>query len=124
MDYVFSYYDDETDANGAVNAIAVPTAYTNTLAFSQTIWVRVDDPNTVAGCYKLTELELMVNPLPLLTAPSPLELCDDNDPGDEQEAFNLEGASAEILNGQGDITLTYHQTQVDADSGSSPITGP
>ena len=124
MDYVFSYYDDETDANGAVNAIAVPTAYTNTLAFSQTIWVRVDDPNTVAGCYKLTELELMVNPLPLLTAPSPLELCDDNDPGDEQEAFNLEGASAEILNGQGGITLTYHQTQVDADSGSSPITGP
>ncbi|WP_258774303.1 T9SS type B sorting domain-containing protein [Winogradskyella sp. KYW1333] len=124
MDYVFSYYDDETDANGAVNAIAVPTAYTNTLAFSQTIWVRVDDPNTVAGCYKLTELELMVNPLPLLTAPSPLELCDDNDPGDEQEAFNLEGASAEILNGQGGITLTYHQTQMDADSGSSPITGP
>ncbi|MCA0154517.1 hypothetical protein LBV24_14925, partial [Winogradskyella sp. 2Y89] len=123
LQYMVSYYESEADADIPDNAIAVPTAYTNTVAFNQTIWVRVDDPNTVAGCYKLTELELMVNPLPFLTAPSPLELCDYNDPGDEQEAFNLEGASPEILNGQGGIDLTYHETQMDAENGSSPITG-
>ncbi|NRD24980.1 hypothetical protein HNV10_17165, partial [Winogradskyella litoriviva] len=83
------------------NAISTPTAYTNTEAFTQTIWVRVEDNMTLEGCYKLTSLELIVNPLPVLVTPGPIELCDVNNPGDEQEGFILENedANAEILNG-------------------------
>lgn len=56
--------------------------------------------------------------------PSPLELCDVNNPGDEQEQFTLEDANAEILNGQTGISLTYYETQSDADNATNPIESP
>ncbi|MEZ4793556.1 MAG: choice-of-anchor L domain-containing protein [Gelidibacter sp.] len=120
--YAVSYYEQQLDAETPVNAIASPNAYTNATAFSQVLWVRVDD--TVNGCHKLTTLELAVNALPSLAQPSALELCDVNDPGDEMEAFTLEDANAEILNGQTGISLSYYATQADADSGTNPISSP
>ena len=122
--YILSYYQTELDANTASNAIANPNAYTNTQQDTQVIWIRVEDSNTVEGCYKVTTLELIVNPLPVLVQPSPLVLCDVDNPGDEQEPFTLEDANAEILNGQTGITLTYYETQMDADNATSPIVSP
>ena len=120
--YIVSYYETEANAELSNNAIANPLAYTNTIPFNQTLWIRVDDNTTIAGCYKLTSLDLIVNPLPVLVMPSPLELCDVNNPGDEQEGFTLEDVNAEILNGQAGITLSYYETQLDAENGTSPIT--
>ncbi|WP_243473093.1 choice-of-anchor L domain-containing protein [Winogradskyella sp. MH6] len=122
--YAVSYYETEDNANQANNPIANPAAYANTTANTQIIWIRVEDTNTVEGCYKVTSLELIVNPLPVLVQPMPLELCDVNNPGDEQEAFTLENAEAEILNGQNGITLTYYETQMDADNATNPIVSP
>ncbi|MEZ4855699.1 MAG: T9SS type B sorting domain-containing protein [Gelidibacter sp.] len=120
--YTVSYYATQADAAMASNAIATPNNYTNTVPFTQTLWVRVDDNGN--GCYKLTTLDLIVNALPVLVQPTPLELCDDHNPGDEMEAFTLEEANAEILNGQTGITLTYYETQADADAGSNSISSP
>lgn len=120
--YTVSYYELQTDADVPMNAIGTPNFYTNTTPFNQTIWVRVDD--TVNGCYKLTSLDLVVNALPVLVQPDPLTLCDVNNPGDQIEAFTLEDANAQILNGQTGITLTYHATQADADAGTGEITSP
>ncbi|MEH1009587.1 hypothetical protein VDP25_17760, partial [Winogradskyella sp. ECml5-4] len=119
--YIVSYYESEANASTGLNPIANPLAYTNTDDFNQIIWVRVEDNTTVEGCYKLIALELIVNALPVLVTPAPLELCDVNNPGDEQEAFILEEANAEILNGQTGITLTYYETQLDAANGTNPI---
>jgi len=126
IQYIVSYYETEANAESANNPIANPTAYTNTEAFNQIIWVRVEDSNTVEGCYKLTSLELIVNPLPVLVAPVPLELCDVTNPipADEQEAFTLEDANAEILNGQTGISLTHYETQLDADTAMNAIMSP
>ncbi|MEY8849330.1 T9SS type B sorting domain-containing protein, partial [Psychroserpens sp. XS_ASV72] len=96
-------------------------SYTNTTAFMQTLWVRVED--TANGCHKLTTLDLVVNALPVLVQPSPLELCDDIS-GDEVEAFTLEDANAGMLNGQTGISFTYYETQMDADNGTNPIVSP
>ncbi|WP_179354626.1 PKD domain-containing protein, partial [Winogradskyella vidalii] len=122
--YSLTYYDSEANAEIANTPIANPLAYTNTEAFTQTIWVRVEDDTTVEGCYKITSLELIVNPLPVLITPAPLELCDVNNPGDEQEAFILEDANEEILNGQTGISLTHYETQADADQAINPIVSP
>ncbi|NRD18998.1 PKD domain-containing protein, partial [Winogradskyella eckloniae] len=122
--YIVSYYASEANAEAASNAIANPTSYTNTDPFSQILWVRVEDNMTVEGCYKLTSLELIVNPLPVLVTPSPLELCDDNNPGNQQEGFTLELANEEILAGQTGITLTHYETQLDADNETNPIVSP
>ncbi|WP_460220002.1 choice-of-anchor L domain-containing protein [Psychroserpens sp. MEBiC05023] len=120
--YTVTYYETELNADTGSNAILNPANYTNTTAFNQTIWIRVEDNAT--GCYKLTTLELIVNALPVLLQPSPLELCDDNNPGDEMESFMLEDATDEILNGQTGISLTYYETQADADAGTNPISSP
>ncbi len=122
LQYLVTYYEVEANAESGTGPILVPTGYTNTTAFNQTLWVRVED--TVNGCHKLTTLDLVVNALPVLIQPAPLELCDDNNPGDEVEAFTLEDANAEMLGGQTGISFTYYETQLDADSGTDPIVSP
>jgi gliding motility-associated-like protein len=120
--YTVSFYADEVNADAATNPIATPTNYTNTTAFNQELWVRVED--NAISCYKLTTLDLVVNALPVLLQPLPLELCDDNNPGDQMEVFLLEDATDEILDGQTGISLTYFETQVDADTNTDPIASP
>ncbi|WP_229724577.1 T9SS type B sorting domain-containing protein [Winogradskyella forsetii] len=124
VQYELSYYESEANAALAMNPIGNPLAYINTDDFNQTIWVRVEDNTTVEGCYKLTSLELIVNALPVLVTPAPLELCDTVTLDDGQEAFTLEDANADILNGQTGITLTYYETQLDADNATDPIESP
>ncbi|SDS75761.1 T9SS type B sorting domain-containing protein [Winogradskyella sediminis] len=124
LQYLVSYYETEANAIADNNAISNPMAYTNTDDFNQIIWIRVEDDTTVAGCYKITSLELIVNPLPVLVTPAPLERCDVDNPGDEQEGFILEEANEDILNGQTGITLTYYETLSDAENATNPITSP
>ncbi len=120
--YTVSYYLSATDANVPQNAILNPFNYTNIEPFSQTLVVRVEDNAT--GCYKLTTLELVVNGLPELTQPAPLELCDYVSSGDEVEGFTLEDATDTILGGQTGISLSFHATQAGADTGTDVITSP
>ena len=122
LQFIVTYYETQVNADAGVLAIVNPLAYTNTTPFNQILWVRVED--NVNGCYKLTTLELIVNALPVLVQPTPLELCDINNPGDEMEAFTLEDSSDEILNGQTGISLSYYQTQLDADNGTNEIFSP
>ena len=119
--FTVTYHETQANAEAGTNAILVPTSYTN-ITNPQTIWIRVEDNAT--GCYKVTSLELIVNALPVLVQPDPLELCDVNNPGDEMEAFTLEDANAQILNGQTGISLTYYETQADADAGTNAVTSP
>jgi hypothetical protein len=53
----FQYYLTLADAQGGTNAIANPTAFTNTTN-PQTIYVRVEDATT--GCYSITNFDLIV----------------------------------------------------------------
>lgn len=120
--YTVSFYINEVYAEMAMNPIAVPTNYTNNDDFNQIIWARVDDNAT--DCYKLTTLELIVNTIPILAQAPPLELCDENNPGDEVEEFVLEDINSTILNGQSGINISYFETQQDADDNTNPITSP
>jgi len=120
--YQVSYYFNDVDAEVPLNGIGTPGAFTNTTADQQTLWVRVDD--TVTGCYSITTLELIVNPLPVLVQPSPINMCDYDNPGDEQEAFILEDSIDAILAGQTGIDISFHLTQVGADMDSDEIFSP
>ncbi|AUC74251.1 choice-of-anchor L domain-containing protein [Olleya sp. Bg11-27] len=121
-DYTITFYTTAADAAVPQNAIATPNAFTNTTVNMQTIWVVITD--NANGCSTTTPMDLIVNPLPVLVQPTPLELCNDTDlPGEvpalAQEAFTLEDANAQILNGQTGITLTYYFTQTGASNGSA-----
>ncbi|WP_179007599.1 T9SS type B sorting domain-containing protein [Winogradskyella forsetii] len=120
--YNVTFYVNETDAADALSPINNATNYTNSDDFNQVVWVRVED--MMSGCYKLTTLELIVNPIPVLVQAVPLELCDDNNPGDQEEAFTLEDAADDILNGQSGIGLAFFETQADLDANTDPISSP
>ena len=115
------YYETQVDAQNETFEIVTPADYTN-LSNPQTVWIRV--AYNATGCEKITSLELIVNPLPVLVDPSPLLLCDDNAPGDELEAFTLEDREGQILNGQTGLDFSYHLTQLDAEANSSPLSSP
>ena len=99
------YYETQQDADDDTNRIDPETAYVNT-SNPQTIFVRVIDGNT--ECYDTSvTLTLRVSPNPAPGNPTPIALCDDNDPGDEMEVFDLTIREGEILNGANWELLYY-----------------
>jgi len=120
--YTVTFYESEANALVPTNAIASPNAYVNIVQDMQTLWVRVENDGT--GCFSITTLDIIVNPLPVLTQPMPLTLCDYVTPNDGAEPFTLEDANAEVLGGLTGITLSYHLTQVGADTDTDEIFSP
>ena len=121
-DFDITYYETPENAENAENPIITPFAYTNVTAFNQTVWVRVENNTTL--CYNTSSIELIVNELPVLTQPDPLNLCDYNNPGDEVEEFTLEDSIGQVLQGQTGIGITFYETQEDADNATNPIVSP
>ncbi|WP_435135808.1 T9SS type B sorting domain-containing protein [Formosa sp. A9] len=58
-----TYYLSETDAENGTNAISNPSNFTNTTAFNQTLYIRVDNTNNTLDCYATTTAELVVYPI-------------------------------------------------------------
>ncbi|MCO4821160.1 MAG: choice-of-anchor L domain-containing protein, partial [Flavobacteriaceae bacterium] len=115
-----TYYLNQMDADNDTNAISSP--YENTVN-NEIIYIRAQSDAT--GCYSTTTLELIVNPLPQSNNdPVNLTLCDDNNPGDEQEIFDLTLNETYILNGEIGVTPTYYISENDANLGLDEITVP
>jgi len=112
-----TYYNTQADADAGTNAINPDTAYVNQVN-GEVVFVRVVDSNT--DCVDTTiTLTLIVNPNPQPVTPTPLEMCDDNMPGDGMEVFDLTQAQAEILNGNTTFDVLYYENQADALGGDA-----
>ncbi|NNL42995.1 MAG: T9SS type B sorting domain-containing protein, partial [Desulfobacterales bacterium] len=115
--FTITYYETQANADAATLAIGVPASYTN-ITNPQTLWIRVEDNAT--GCYSLTSLDLLVNPLPVLVQPTPLELCDDA-VADEITVFDLTVKDGEITSNNGSWMVTYYETNADAQGDTNAI---
>src|SRR5690554_5807345 len=110
------YYRNEDDArNNPDSFISNPGAYTNVETPQDSVWVRVDDLAT--GCFAVTELILIVHPLPHVSLPEVERyvLCDDDTDGYAE--FDLETRIELILNGQSGLTVTFHDSYAEAEAG-------
>ncbi|WP_334112285.1 T9SS type B sorting domain-containing protein [Paucihalobacter sp.] len=116
-DVVVTYHETQSDANTGVNIL--PTLYNNIVPSTQTIFARIE--STTAGCYDTTPLNLIVNSIPVFTTITRYELCDDNNPGDATETFDLSTKDAEVINGQTNIAVSYYATQGDAETGTNAL---
>jgi len=119
VDYYLSQNDADTNQN------PLGTTFTNTTS-PQTIFVRVASTNDT-GCFDTTAFNIVVNLNPLPEQqPSDLELCDDNNSGDEIETFDLTLVEPEITGTQNfaDVFFTYYTSQTDAENNVNPITTP
>ncbi len=110
-----TFHTSEMDANLGQNSL--PSSYTSD---STTIYVRVQ--NTITGCYAVTTMELKAGPLPVLIMPTaPVASCDGND-GDGIGSFDLNVLIPDMLNGVTDVSVSFHETQENAQNGLFPIT--
>ncbi|QBZ98926.1 T9SS type B sorting domain-containing protein [Flavobacterium sangjuense] len=113
--YTVTYYPSLTDAQNNTNVITTPTAYQNVPAHPavQTLGVVV---TTAAGCKSITTLDIRVLPIPTPNRnPTPLApKCDDNNPGDMMEVFDLTVNEAYIANGDPNLTFHYFATRDNA----------
>lgn len=121
---VITYYLNHTDAGTGSNAIANPTAYTNT-SNPQTIYMRLTD--TATGCHTTGSFTLNVILPPVFQNPQNislnLETCDDAS-SDGIAQFDLTTHKAMLTGGQAGTVLTYYLTVQDAQAGTNPINNP
>ena len=118
--YSVTYYTTQISAEAGFGPIIPATNYIS--ASGETIWARVENYGT--GCYALTTINITISPSPLVYAPSPLSVCDDDaNPTDQHHSFDLTVKNNEIANGTGN-TITYYQSLSDAQSNTNPIATP
>ena len=116
--YTISYYLTDSDArNNPSNNIISPIS-----SISRTIYVRVED--TVNGCVIYGNFELVVNPLPTASQPSSLDVCDNDNIPDNIMQIDLSQKDSEITGSDPNSFVTYHFTQLEANTGANPITLP
>jgi gliding motility-associated-like protein len=114
--YAFSYHLTSADARNNVNGITNPIQ--NTIS-PQIIHVRIED--TYTGCLGFTTFNLIVNPVPTIIAPTPLDACDSDTNPDGFSIIDLTEKNDEITGGQSNLRVTYHYNAPDANSGNNPI---
>ncbi|KGO90063.1 hypothetical protein Q766_21155, partial [Flavobacterium subsaxonicum WB 4.1-42 = DSM 21790] len=117
--YSVSYFTSFDAAVSGSGPIPNPANHTSA---SGTVYIKVT--NNATGCYDIVELELIVNPLPVVNNPTPFTVCDDNDPDNENEEFDLTTKIDEITNGVLGLNVTFHTSYADAQGNTNAIPNP
>ena len=117
-----TYHETLEQAELGTDAIVDTTVYTNITLGQQTIYVRVT--NDITFCYTIVTFDLIVNPLPDVSAADQYIACEIDTDGFYD--FDLDTVSASILGTQDPLnfTVTYHETQEDADNGENALISP
>ena len=111
-----TYHHTQQDADDGVNAI--PSPYTNITQGSEQLFIRV--VNTLTGCETLTTVTIEVVENPFIdTGNHYLDACDPQHDG--FATFDLTDIIPDVLQGLTNATVTFHETQEDANTGDNPI---
>ena len=113
-----TYHPTQEDADLNTNAYGVP--YSNVLT-QESVFVRIENVNNVT-CFDTTSFVIEVFDTPVPPVDFEYYQCDYTNSGDLTEVFDLVALNADIINEQ-DLTITHHETQADAETGTNPIVG-
>ena len=122
-DFNVSYFENQNDADNNTSSLNKINPITNSTAFSQPIFVRVT--NIVTGCFTVSigsSFNLVVNPLPIVTNPLVLTICDDDQDGfTTLDLTSIEGdISGDFIN----ETFQFYPRQIDAENDTFEILNP
>jgi len=111
-----SYHASIANANS--NSNPLPVTYSS--AGNETIFVRINNPNT--GCSSIKSFQILVITPPIANQPNDLSGCADLS---GNHLFNLNLISSSVLNGQSPsiYTALYYTTQADANSNINATNG-
>ena len=113
--YTITYHFTDNDAQNNLNPIS--SSIQNTIN-PQPIFVRIEDNDN--GCLVYTNFNLIVNSLPNITQPTPLDVCDDEAADGFTEIF-LTDKNEEISNGDSSLVISYHYSSINAQNNENPI---
>ncbi|RMA57017.1 hypothetical protein BXY75_2898, partial [Ulvibacter antarcticus] len=118
-DYSVTYHGTQAEADFDLNPLPNPYIVT---APTETIYVRVES-NDSPTCFATDSFVIDILPNPIANQPNDLFICDD---GTTPGVFDLTVNTPIVLGAQDPtlFTITYHNSQVDADAGSNPILTP
>ncbi len=111
-----SYHLTDEDARGNNAPITAPVQNTSN---PQEIFVRIEDLDS--GCLAITSFNLIVSPIPNITTPTDLLVCDDDGTPDGQTILDLTQKDEEITGGNLDYSVSYHFTNNDALTGNNAV---
>jgi len=116
-----TFFGSLADFNADI-AIANPTMYAN-IDNPQTIYIKGAFGDT--GCEisdTTVTLDLIVNPLPSPAEPTPLQVCDED--GDGIVLFDIDSKILEIIDGEPGVSVTFHESLFDAQTGTAVLISP
>lgn len=117
--YDYSYHLSDAEARRNINRITTPISNTSS---TQPIFVRIQDLDT--PCFSYTTFNLIVNPIPVITPPLPLYICDGDDNPNGFAIIDLTQKNDEITGGNTDLFVSYHYNPLDVSTGDNPIPTP
>ena len=115
-DLEVTYHTSQTDAETGDNPIPMPYVNTN---LTEDIYIRVINPEN--GCANTTSVSITVIETPSISSSDipPLNACEDD--GNGFETFDLTELLDDILANLSDVTVTFHTSYQDAQTGDNPI---
>ncbi len=111
------YFNSQMDADNRSNPILLP--YSTNIAV-QTVFSRISNNNN-EDCFNTTSFDIEIFAQPVANTVNDLEVCDDDFDG--FQSFDLSQQSAGVFDTQStaDFTISYHASQLDADSGNGTL---
>ncbi|WP_055437450.1 T9SS type A sorting domain-containing protein [Lacinutrix algicola] len=127
--YTVTYYETMADATNNVNMLS--NTYSNVVANTETLYARVENASTSTNCASFVALQLVVKGAPIIDPyyDNELQQCDEldanyNSNNDDIGVFDLTQEIPEITGGNTDYTVTFYETNADAQSDINGIPAP
>jgi gliding motility-associated-like protein len=113
---IINYFENLSDINNNdgldnSNEITNPSSFDSN---TKTIYIKV--ANTLTGCFTIVPLELIMNFPPPTNTIGTITICDN-----DTDTYDLSPVDSMIVNDANGVTISYHNTQTDADTNASPI---
>ena len=120
LDFSITFHNTQSGANTNTNGITPITEVS--LSDEDSVFVRIENINNTS-CFETTEIVFTVSAVPFANNVSNQVVCDDPS-NDGVEAFDLTTLETDILGTQSasDFSITFHTTQVGADTNTGNIT--
>lgn len=120
QDYQISYHNNLNDAQNDANPIVNPTSFSIPAGGTIIIYIRVK--TTSGDCYTIRTISYTTIERPVLNDIDDIVLCVDQQ-GNSYN-YDLTQLNSQLINNSQNYTISYYQSQSDAETAQNPIQNP
>lgn len=113
-DYTVTYFQSFVNAQTNTNPIITPNSYSNIQSAVQTLGIRIVNDISSEVSFATVDIRVLPRPTP---NPATLQFCDPA----ELPIYSLGNAIPQIIGNNANLTVTFHETWTDAQTGANPL---